>query len=101
MSNCLIPKAAPELDAIEIGALYHKARESIVDSVKYLIECGKRLRDKRKSLQHGEWLPWLAANAEVLGMNVTSTPQRLMKLATKFGVDAEFDETEAIEWSRQ
>ncbi len=43
-------------DAIEIGQLYQKAGHSLVDSVKYLIECGQRLAEKKAALEHGRWI---------------------------------------------
>jgi len=54
-------------DAIQIGDLYRKGKSSMVDSVRYLVEAGQRLVAKKDSLRHGEWLPWLEANADALG----------------------------------
>lgn len=68
-------------DAVEIGALYEKARSSIVESVRYQIECGQRLADKKASLAHGEWLAWLKANAGVLGFETRRTAAMLMAAA--------------------
>lgn len=68
-------------DAVEIGEIYEGSRSSIVESVRGLIECGQRLIAKKAQLPRGAWLPWLADNADVLGFNINSTPQRLMKLA--------------------
>ena len=31
--------------------------------------------------RHGDWLPWLEANAEALGFSTDRTAQRLMKIA--------------------
>ena len=52
-------------DAIEIGQLYQKAGHSLVDSVKYQIECGHRLSEKKATMKHGQWLPWLESNTTV------------------------------------
>ncbi len=41
-------------DAIEIGQLYQKAGHSLVDSVKYSVECGHRLTGKKADLKHGQ-----------------------------------------------
>jgi len=68
-------------DAEEIGHYYQVARTSIVDSIKAAAECGRLLTAKRDSLPHGAWLPWLEANADVLGFQSPSTAQRLMKLS--------------------
>jgi phage N-6-adenine-methyltransferase len=68
-------------DAAEIGQLYTKARTSIVDSVLYSIECGKRLDQKKADLGHGKWLPWLKDNEDVLGFSSRVTAARLIKLA--------------------
>ena len=56
-------------DAIEIGELYQKAGRSLVDSVKYQIECGQRLTEKKATLKHGQWLAWLDSNLGVLGFS--------------------------------
>src|SRR6516164_4249774 len=88
-------------DALAIGELYRKARASVADSVRYLIEAGQRLARKKAELPHGSWRPWLEANADVLGMNIESTPQRLMKIACKFSASAEFGEEEALQISRE
>src|SRR5262245_9969677 len=69
--------------AIEIGDLYRRGKSSMVDSVRYLIEAGQRLTAKKDSLKHGEWLPWLEANADALGFDNRSTAQRLMNAAKR------------------
>jgi hypothetical protein len=92
--------APSDRDAIEIGTLYHKARSSIIQSVQYCIEAGHKLIAKKDSLAHGEWLPWLANNADALGFENRSTATRLMN-AAKCCVDASFDETKAIQVSRE
>lgn len=87
-------------DAVEIGDLYRKARSSVADSVRYSLDAGARLLKKKAELDRGEWLPWLEANADVLDMDITCTPQRLMKAAVQFGASAEFIDEKAIEVSR-
>lgn len=56
-----------DLSAQEIGRLFRRAHATHVDSVRYLIQCGECLQQKRERLAHGEWLPWLEANREALG----------------------------------
>jgi hypothetical protein len=91
---------ALDQDAVHIGSLYREARKSAVESARQLIEAGRRLAEKRKSLAHGEWLPWLAANAEVLGFQDRSTASRLMAAAKKWCAGAPSDEAEALEVGR-
>lgn len=89
-------------DAIEIGDLYQKARASIVDSVRYQIECGTRLLAKKESLPHGQWLPWLESNAGVLGFRSRRTAAMLMKAADENGkLASHLDESEAAQISRK
>ena len=44
------------------------------------VEAGRLLIERKASLKHGEWLPWLKANADALGFSDGSTASRLMKL---------------------
>lgn len=92
-------------DAIEIGTLYREARdlyrEGIINSIPRLLEAGRRLAAKKKSLKHGEWLPWLTANADALGFGTRATAMRLMKEASKWIVNDPFDGVKALEISRQ
>jgi phage N-6-adenine-methyltransferase len=87
-------------DAVAIGELYRKAKRSIIESAYYHIECGRRLAEKKASLKHGEWLPWLEANREILGFDTERTAERLVR-AAKFDASVEFDEITALEISRQ
>jgi hypothetical protein len=89
-----------DVDAVEIGNLYRKGGASMIDSVRYRIKAGHRLIAKRDSLNRGEWLPWLQANAEMLGFGV-SAANKLMKAASKFVAGYEFDEATALQASRQ
>lgn len=88
-------------DAVEIGTLYRKARTSIVDSVKFSIEAGMRLIAKKVSLEHGEWLPWLKANADTLGFEGRATATRLMKLASNVAPAHHLEAPEALRISRE
>jgi hypothetical protein len=83
-------------DAREIGDLYRRARGCAIDSVRHAIQAGVRLADKKKSLAHGQWLPWLEANADVLGFDTPRTAQRLITAASKYDVDVAFDEAPLI-----
>lgn len=94
-------QAPTDTDAVKIGDLYRKARESIVASIRHLIEAGQILAAKKASLKHGDWLPWLAENADTLGFDTDRTAQRLIKIAAKFDASAGFGETEALQISRQ
>jgi hypothetical protein len=87
-------------DAERIGSLYRAARKSAAESARHIIEAGRRLAEKKKSLGHGEWLPWLAVNAEVLGFDTPRTAQRLMAVAGKCDASAAFDECAAVEIMR-
>jgi hypothetical protein len=85
--------------AIVIGGLYRKARSSIVDSVLFLIEAGRRLTEKKKSLPHGAWLSWLTANEPELGFGVNAA-QRLMKAANT-ALTQHLSEHQALAINRQ
>lgn len=103
MKNLIIrPRlvSKPTNDAAEIGALYRRARGSMVEGVKYLLEAGARLHAKKSELPHGAWYPWLTANADVLGFKDPSIASRLMR-AAKSCAGARFDdETKALEICR-
>lgn len=89
-------------DAVKIGELYTKARTSIVDSARFMLEAGAKLAAKKESLPHGEWLPWLKENKETLGFeDITAVPQRLMKVARKFDASVEYDEPTALAINRE
>jgi hypothetical protein len=57
------------------------------------------VRRARSVTAHGEWLPWLKANAEVLGFNTDRTARMLMR-AAKRKLASDFDAAEAVEISR-
>jgi hypothetical protein len=84
-----------DVDAADIGRLFAEgeadkaeADRRIVSAVLKHLECGQRLTEKQDSLLHGQWLPWLQANLDILGfappgpnqaINTERTAQRLMK----------------------
>jgi hypothetical protein len=68
-----------DTDAAEIGTLY---RSGITYGVLYMAEAGRRLKQKKEEVGHGNWLAWLEANADALGFDNDSTARRLMKAAT-------------------
>ena len=72
----------------------------MVESMTYLVEAGNRLIAKKDSLARGEWLPWLETNAEVLGFESRRTASRLMAAALQWGVNAPFEENEALRLNR-
>jgi ParB family chromosome partitioning protein len=88
--TALADRALRDRDAIAIGELYRKANRSLIDSVRYQIECGQRLASKKEQLGHGSWLAWLKANADVLGFETRQTAATLMR-AAKCNVDVTFD----------
>lgn len=89
-----------EPDALEIGDLYRKARTSVADSVRYLIEAGHRLTKKKDEVGRGNWLPWLADNADVLGFDSRFTAAKLMRVATQCAVNGTLDEAQALRLNR-
>jgi phage N-6-adenine-methyltransferase len=92
-----------DADAFEIGRVYGLAKSSLIDSVKYQIQCGQMLIAKKATMAHGQWLLWLKANKDELGFNVSSTPQRLMKLANSeySALTQNIDEATATQISRE
>jgi hypothetical protein len=86
---------ASDPDAVIIGNLYRRACTSMVDSMRYYLDAGRRLIAKKAEVGIGNWMAWLERNRQALGMNVVGTPQRLMRAAIKFGVNANCGETEA------
>lgn len=72
---------AEDTDAVVIGNLYRKARQSMVDSVRCLLECGQRLLAKKAEVGHGNWLAWVESNADALGFNSIRTADRLREFA--------------------
>ena len=89
-------------DAIAIGELYARSNSSLADAVVARLECGQRLAEKKASMAHGEWLPWLDANAGVLGFLSRFTAAKLIKAAQgNVPLAAHLDEATAVKLSRQ
>ena len=88
-------------DALEIGESIRRAKASVAESLRHLIDAGRALIRKKESMYHGKWLPWLKANADVLGFDSRQTAHKLMQAARKCRVDATFDESAALQISRQ
>jgi hypothetical protein len=89
-------------DAVRIGALYRKGQEAIRESIKYHLQAGRKLIQKKQSMPHGGWVRWLRANAYALGFRHRTTASRLMKAAA--GNDAlthPLREVEAIRINRR
>jgi hypothetical protein len=99
MSATVTKLRTGDKDAIAIGNLCEKAKGSLVDAVKYLIEAGEKLTRKKAELNHGEWMPWLKENVDVLGFG-HPTATRMMKAAGKYCAGATFTETEASQISK-
>lgn len=94
-------KSGLGFDAVQIGQLFTKAKSSMIDSLNYYIECGKRLKAVKDSLSHGEWLPWLEENEEVLGFG-DSTARRMIGAAeANQALTHDFSESDALTLSRQ
>jgi phage N-6-adenine-methyltransferase len=72
--------AIGDRDARSIGVLYKKARGSVTETARCLLETGRALLEKKASMSHGEWMPWLTDNADVLGFE-DRTARRLTRLA--------------------
>jgi len=84
-----------------LAALYVRAKGSAVDSVKYFIECGIKLKAVKDSLTHGKWIPWLEENKEVLGFKERAS-RYLLKAAERYRQStADLEESEALQMSRR
>jgi ParB family chromosome partitioning protein len=93
-------KVKRDSEAAKIGKLWRAACNSLVDSGKYYAACGERLIAKKATLKHGEWLPWLKANEDVLGFG-RQTAFLLMKGAkVKLALHLD-DEVAALAISRK
>jgi phage N-6-adenine-methyltransferase len=91
-------------DAVDIGLLYQEARNSIIQSVRYLDAVGRRLIEKKDSLGHGRWLPWLRTYQDDLGFGERAA-QWLMDgarwLASNPKLASDLDEVTALQISRR
>jgi hypothetical protein len=89
-------------DAVAIGVLYRKGQEAIRDSIKYHLQAGRKLIQKKESMPHGEWVRWLQANAVTLGFKHRTTASRLMKVAAaNDALTHPLNEAEAIRINRR
>lgn len=68
----------------QINEAYQFAREHAECAVEWATKCGQLLLQAQESVDHGEWLPWLAAN--VPGISVR-TAQGYMRLARHYLTD--------------
>jgi hypothetical protein len=106
MSGGHLVRYAPQIvlpfdrDAEEIGELYRKSNAAIIESVRGRLECGHRLTKKKNELGYGNFLPWLRANADVLGFDVRSA-QFLMRGAAKYEAGFVCDENQALAISKE
>jgi DNA N-6-adenine-methyltransferase (Dam) len=81
-------------DVAEIGQLYRLAANSCLESAQYAIKCGQKLMAKKASMKHGEWLPWLAVNEDILGFKDRAA-NLMMKAAANPQLTADLNETTA------
>ena len=100
MTIDIVTRGNTDPDATEIGELYARARGSMVDAVRQAIACGEKLNAKRKTLPRGQWLPWLEANAEVLGFKDRAA-YLLMKAAANSQLAANLTDATALTISRK
>jgi hypothetical protein len=96
----VLPPARRDRDAVEIGELYCKAKSSIIDGVRYALECGHKLKAKKDEVGHGHWIEWINGNADALGFGVR-TADRLMRGAAKLDASVQYDEIQALQISRE
>jgi hypothetical protein len=88
-------------DAVAFGELYARSNSSFVDAVQLRLQCGQGLAEKKATMAHGEWQPWMNVNESTLGFG-ERTAQMLMKAAasnTKLAAD--LDEQDALSLSRR
>lgn len=88
------------MDAATVGALYRKSRDSHIESVTYLIECGMALRAIKASIPHGEWLLWVQEHKSELGFGDV-TARRLMAAALNQSSTTDLTNDEAAKLSGQ
>ena len=82
-----------------IGQLYRSAYGSHVESVRQLIEAGKRLTAQKAALPHGEWMLWVKQHQGALGFN-DRVARMLMEGARKWQLAADLTEQQALTISR-
>ena len=66
--------------AAAINAEHRAAFGAAEKALEHAAECGRRLIEAKSLLPHGEWLPWLEANTEV----VPRQSQKYMRLANNW-----------------
>ena len=89
-------------DAFAIGTMYRKGQKAIRDSIKYHVQAGLKLIQKKHSMPHGEWVRWLRVNADTLGFKHRTTASRLMKAAAaNDALTHGLSEAEAIQINRR
>lgn len=67
--------------AEEINAEHWACEEAAQNSIQHAIRCGEMLEEKKSSLRHGEWGPWLEANFD----GSDRTARTYMKVASNKG----------------
>lgn len=98
--RALVVITNPNHEAVEVGRLYRKAKASIVDSAKCLAEAGLILAEKKESLGHGNWLPWLTENEGVLGFG-ERTARMMISGTSNRKLASDLTEADALEFSRK
>lgn len=87
--------------AIAIGNEYRKAKGSMIDNVKHLLEVGRMLIEKKESLDHGQWIPWLDENRDVLGFTVNVANGIVKETKANCGLTHNLTEVEAARINRK
>lgn len=77
MSNEIMLRSAADV-AMEINIIKQQTKVIVLQSS---IEIGKRLKEAKELVDHGEWKKWLEANVECS----ERTAQNMMKLAEEYG----------------
>lgn len=67
--------------AEQINAEHWACEEAAQNSIQHAIRCGEMLEEKKSSLKHGEWGPWLEANFD----GSDRTARTYMKVASNKG----------------
>lgn len=91
---------AVDLSADAIGQLFQRAHGSHQESVQCLIEAGRRLREVKRDLSHGEWGSWVQNNRDHLGFGY-STARRLLNAAANCASTRILKDDEAAEINRR
>lgn len=85
--------------AEQINSLHKQASEmaesakgKINEAVALVVECGRLMREQKKRVGHGEWLPWLSKNCPDI---TERTAQKYMSLNRKIAAIAPSEESDA------